>query len=160
MARTLLSLIIAILVFPIPVPTHGESDIPPSTKYKPLVDSLKPWIAKEVAAKNLPALSIALVDDQTIIWSQGFGFVDPQHKTAATADTVYRVGSVSKPFTTLLLMMLVEMGLIDLDVPVQKYLPEFQPKNTYNKPITLRQMVSHRSGLVRESPVGNYFDDS
>lgn len=122
--------------------------------------ALEKWIAQEVADKKLPALSIALVDDQTLIWSRGFGYADPTAKTEATAKTLYRVGSVSKPFTTLLLMILVEMGLIDLDVPVQRYLPEFQPKNPHGKAITLRQMVSHRSGLVRESPVGNYFDDS
>src|SRR5579864_3466526 len=57
-------------------------------------------------------------------------------------------------------MILVEMGLIDLDVPVQDYLPDFKPGNDTGKKITLRQMVSHRSGLVRESPVGNYFDDT
>ena len=160
MTRTFVSVTIVVLIFPIPVRMRAAGDIAPASKYAALVDSLQPWIAKEVKAKQLPALSIALVDDQKIVWSRGFGFVDPQHKMAATADTVYRVGSVSKPFTTLLLMMLVEMGLIDLDAPVQKYLPELRPKNPYNKAITLRQMVSHRSGLVRESPVGNYFDDS
>ena len=160
MRRTLFSLAIAILLVPFPAPTRGDGDIAPASKYEALVDVLRPWIAKEVKTKQLPALSIALVDDQKIVWSHGFGFADPRHKTAATADTVYRVGSVSKPFTTLLLMMLVEMGLIDLDVPVQKYLPKLQPNNPYQKPMTLRQMVSHRSGLVRESPVGNYFDDS
>jgi CubicO group peptidase (beta-lactamase class C family)/D-alanyl-D-alanine dipeptidase len=160
MIRTILFFAIPILLFPLPIPIRGDGDIAPASKYAALVDSLKPWIDKEVKAKQLPALSIALVDDQKIVWSHGFGFADPLHKTAATADTVYRVGSVSKPFTTLLLMMLVEMGLIDLDAPVQNYLPKFQPKNPYKKAITLRQMVSHRSGLVRESPVGNYFDDS
>jgi serine beta-lactamase-like protein LACTB len=53
-----------------------------------------------------------------------------------------------------------EMGLIDLDGPVSTYLPEFKPKNPFGKMITLRQILSHRSGLVRESPVGNYFDDT
>ncbi len=67
---------------------------------------------------------------------------------------------MSKPITALLLMMLVEQGLIDLDQPVQTYLPEFKPKNTTGKQITLRQMLAHRSGLVREAPVGNYFDAS
>src|SRR5438132_6889508 len=103
MPRNLLSSALVILVFPISLPTRCEGDIAPASKYATLVDSLQPWIDMEVKAKQLPALSIALVDDQDIVWSHGFGFVDPQHKTAATADTVYRVGSVSKPFTTLLL---------------------------------------------------------
>jgi D-alanyl-D-alanine dipeptidase/CubicO group peptidase (beta-lactamase class C family) len=57
-------------------------------------------------------------------------------------------------------MMFVEMGLIDLDAPIQDYLPEFQPVNKSGKKLTLRQMLSHRSGVVREGPVGNYFDDT
>ena len=55
-------------------------------------------------------------------------------------------------------MKLVESGELDLDVPVTTYLPDFKPNNTTGKPITLRQLMTHRSGLVRESPVGNYFD--
>src|SRR5690606_14327966 len=46
----------------------------------------------------------------------------------------------------------------DIDAPVTKYLPDFHPKNSFEKEITLRQLMSHRSGLVREPPVGNYFD--
>lgn len=129
-------------------------------KYAPAIAELERWIGREVAAKKLPALSIALVDDQTVVWAHGFGWQDPRARTAATAGTVYRVGSVSKPFTAILLMMLVEMGLIDLDAPVQDYLPDFRPTNKTGKKITLRQMLAHRSGVVRESPVGNYFDDT
>src|SRR5262249_45389639 len=132
----------------------------PPQKYAAAVDALQRWLADEVAAKKLPALSIALVDDQTTVWSHGFGWQDPQAKTAASGDTIYPVGSLSKPFPPLRLMILVEMGVIDLDAPVQDYLPDFRPINKSGKKITLRQMVSHRSGLVRESPVGNYFDET
>ncbi len=121
---------------------------------------LMPWIERELKAKNIPSLSIAVVDDQRTVFAASVGYADPQAKLLATPDTPYRVGSVSKPFTSLLLMILVELGLIDLDSPVQDYLPEFQPTNKSGKKITLRQMLSHRSGLVREGPVGNYFDDS
>ncbi|MFO0967631.1 MAG: serine hydrolase [Gemmataceae bacterium] len=129
-------------------------------RYEKAVAALDAFIARELKDKHIPALSIALVDDQTVVWAKGFGFQDPDTKLAATPRTVYRVGSVSKPTAALLLMMLVEMGLIDLDVPVQTYVPDFKPKNTSGKAITLRQIVSHRSGLVRESPVGSYFDGS
>ena len=57
------------------------------------------------------------MDDQTVVWATGFGFADPQAKTPATADTVYRVGSVSKLFTDLAVMQLVEHGALDLDAP-------------------------------------------
>jgi CubicO group peptidase (beta-lactamase class C family)/D-alanyl-D-alanine dipeptidase len=132
--------------------------IEPQGTYVEIARSLEPWIAAEVQQKGLPALSIALVDDQKIVWARGFGFADPQKRIPATADTAYRVGSVSKLFTDLTLMQLVEQGKIDLDAPVSRYVPEFAPKNPYNVAITLRQLMSHRSGLVREPPVGHYFD--
>ena len=119
---------------------------------------LERFIAHEMADKELPALSIALVDDQQIVWAKGFGFADPKDKVPATAETVYRVGSVSKLFTDIAIMQLVEQGKIDLDAPVTRYLPDFRPRNPFGKAITLRQLMSHRSGLVREPPVGNYFE--
>ena len=122
------------------------------------IATLERFIEHEMADKDLPALSIALVDDQKTVWARGFGFADPEHKVPATADTIYRVGSVSKLFTDIALMQLVEQRRIDLDAPVTRYLPQFHPHNPFGKPITLRQLTSHRSGLVREPPVGSYFD--
>ncbi|HEX5482505.1 MAG TPA: serine hydrolase [Terriglobia bacterium] len=125
-----------------------------------LQSQLTRLIKHEMAIQKLPALSIALVNDQQTIWAKGFGYQDPDHKTPATARTVYRVGSVSKLFTDVAIMRLVERGQLDLDAPVTKYLPNFRPRNPFGKPITLRELMCHRSGLVREAPVGNYFDSS
>jgi CubicO group peptidase (beta-lactamase class C family)/D-alanyl-D-alanine dipeptidase len=136
------------------------SSVRAQTKDDDVRAALMPWIEREVKAKGIPSLAIAVVDDQRIVFAASVGHIDPNTKELATADTPYRVGSVSKPFTALLLMILVELGVIDLDAPVQDYLPEFAPTNKSGKKITLRQMLSHRSGLVREGPVGNYFDDS
>ena len=55
-------------------------------------------------------------------------------------------------------MQLVEKGVLSLDEPITKYLPDFKPSDPFGKPITLRQLMAHRSGLVREPPVGHYFD--
>jgi CubicO group peptidase (beta-lactamase class C family)/D-alanyl-D-alanine dipeptidase len=141
------------------LPGLGRADdVAPPKKYEAAVAALDAFITREVAQKRLPALSIALVDDQAIVWSKGYGYSRPKTKTPATSDTVYRVGSVSKLFTDLAIMQLVEQGKLDLDAPVTKYLPDFKPKNPFDKPITLRQLMTHRSGLVRESPVGHYFD--
>jgi CubicO group peptidase (beta-lactamase class C family)/D-alanyl-D-alanine dipeptidase len=139
---------------------HGRSEplIAPVKPYEEVARRLEAFIGKEVQSKGLPALSIALVDDQRIVWAKGFGYADPQTKKPATADTVYRVGSVSKLFTDLAVMQLVEKGQLSLDAPVRKYLPDFTPANPTGKAITLRQLMAHRSGLVREPPVGNYFD--
>ncbi len=70
----------------------------------------------------------------------------------------HRVASISKLFTDTAAMVLVERGELDLDEPVQTYLPDFAPKNPFGKPVTLRNLMGHRAGIVRESPVGHYFD--
>jgi CubicO group peptidase (beta-lactamase class C family)/D-alanyl-D-alanine dipeptidase len=128
--------------------------------YTDVVEKLRPFIQQQMAGKELPALSIALIDDQQIVWAEGFGMANPKTKAAATADTVYRIGSVSKLFTDITIMQLVERGELNLDAPVTDYLPDFHPKNPFGTPITLRQLMSHRSGLLREPPVGNYFETS
>ena len=139
-------------------PAFGQSNIPAAGPYQEVVRNLEAFIRSEVESKQLPALSIALIDDQKVVWAQGFGFADAGRKSKATAETVYRVGSVSKLFTDVAVMQLVERGALDLDTPITKFLPDFKPINPYGKAITLRQLMSHRAGLVREPPVGNYFD--
>jgi CubicO group peptidase (beta-lactamase class C family)/D-alanyl-D-alanine dipeptidase len=126
--------------------------------YTGAIERLKSAIRYEVTTKQLPAFSIAVVDKEQLVWSEGFGFQDTEQLVPATADTVYRVGSVSKLFTDIAVMQLTDRGEIDLDEPVQRYLSEFAPNNPSEVPITLRRLMSHRSGLVRESPIGNYFD--
>src|SRR5262249_23658502 len=106
----------------------------------------------------IPAVSVALVDGDRIVWSKGFGFADPEKKTPSTAATIERVGSVSKLLTDIGIMQLAERGEIDLDAPVQKILPDFHPSNPFGGTIPLRELMSPRSGLVREPPVGSYFD--
>lgn len=137
-----------------------QAAVPPADEYVLAVERLEEFIRHEMEDKDLPALSIALVDDQRFVWAAGFGYADREDSIPATAETVYRVGSVSKLFTDLAVMQLVEAGDLDLDTPIREHLPEFRPRNPYDSPITLRQLMAHRAGLVREPPIGNYFDPS
>ncbi|MCY4674916.1 MAG: serine hydrolase [Bacteroidetes bacterium] len=116
------------------------------------------FISSELTAKEIPALSITIVDGDQIAWTKGYG--KAASEMPATSQTVYRVASVSKLFTALAVMQLVEDSLLSLDEPITSWLPDFAPNNPYDAPITLRQLLSHRSGLVREPPVGHYFDDT
>jgi CubicO group peptidase (beta-lactamase class C family)/D-alanyl-D-alanine dipeptidase len=156
--HTRLTLALAILFAASTPHVYAQAEIPAAKTYAEVAKTLEALIERERKDKELPALSIALVDDQKIVWARGFGFADPQLKKPATAETVYRVGSVSKLFTDIALMRLVEKGELDLDAPVTKYLADFKPTTKFDKPITLRMLLSHRAGIVRESPVGNYFD--
>lgn len=139
-------------------PAQTAADIPARNDYAEIVDALRPFIQREIAEKQLPALSIAIVDNQQIVWAEGFGIADPKSPKPATAETEYRIGSVSKLFTDIGIMQLVERGELNLDAPISEYLPDFHPTNPFGTPITLRQLMSHRSGLLREPPVGNYFE--
>lgn len=139
-------------------PAIPAADVPPAKPYEAVAASLRALIRQESKDQDLPAVSIALVSGGQVVWAEGFGFADPPAKIAASADTVYRIGSVSKLFTDVAIMQQVEKGVIDLDAPVSQYLPGFHPGNPYKTPITLRELMSHRSGLTREPPVGHYFD--
>jgi CubicO group peptidase (beta-lactamase class C family)/D-alanyl-D-alanine dipeptidase len=150
MSRALL--LIALVFVP-----RAEAQTP--DKYADAVAKLTALVEREARDKKIPAMSIALVDDQRIVWSKGFGKQDRDGKVPATDQTIYRVGSVSKLFTDIAIMQLVEKGEIDIDVGARNYLADFEPAlKPEHKGITLRMLMSHRSGLIRESPVGNYFD--
>jgi len=124
-----------------------------------LADRLGQIIQSEMEAKEIPAVSIALVHDQEVLYAEGFGFQDDAKTVPADMHSIYRIGSVSKMFTDLGIMREMEKGRLDIDAPVTNYLPDFQPENPFEKDITLRQLMTHRAGLVREPPTGHYFDD-
>jgi CubicO group peptidase (beta-lactamase class C family) len=108
------------------------------------------WLIKqEMADANVMGLSIALVDDKGIVWSQGFGYADKKANILATADTIYNTGSISKLFTATAAMQLAEQGKMDIDQPLQTYLPEFSIKSRFGdtQKITPRNLMTHHSGL-------------
>jgi CubicO group peptidase (beta-lactamase class C family)/D-alanyl-D-alanine dipeptidase len=128
--------------------------------YEEIERRLNEFVAHELKDKDIPAVSVALVDGDRTVLAKGYGYTDARRQTNATADTIYRVGSISKLFTDLAVMQLVAAGKLDLDADIRTYLPDFTPHHPFNTPITLRQLMSHQSGLVRESPAGHYFDDT
>jgi len=132
--------------------------IPPAAPWAEAAAALEPLIAHELREKRIPSITIALVDDQQIVWARGFGVARSADSTPATALTIHRVGSVSKLFTDIGIMQLAERGEIDIDAPVTTYLPDFRPKGDGAASMTLRHLMSHRAGLMREPPVGHYFD--
>lgn len=131
-----------------------------SDTYSNIAQQLQEIIPSELESKNIPAISIAIVDDQELVYAQGFGFQDEAKKIPADMHTVYRIGSVSKLFTDIAVMQEVEKGKLNLDAPITNFLPDFKPENPFEGEISLRHLMSHRAGLVREPPVGHYFDDT
>jgi serine beta-lactamase-like protein LACTB, mitochondrial len=95
-------------------------------------------------ASKVPGLSVAVGEDGSIIWSECFGFADLDAKRPVTPQTLFRIGSVSKPLTAAGLMLLVEKGKVDLDADIHRYVPDFPDKG---HPITTRQLAGHLAGV-------------
>jgi CubicO group peptidase (beta-lactamase class C family) len=91
-----------------------------------------------------PGLSIGVVRDRELRWSAGYGLADIENDVPATPASVYRLASVSKPITATAVLQLAERGRLDLDAPIQRYVPDFPDKPW---PITARQLLSHQSGI-------------
>jgi CubicO group peptidase (beta-lactamase class C family) len=113
-------------------------------------------IANEMRKHDVTGLSIALVDDQRVVWAEGFGFADKAKDVRAGPETVYQVGSITKLFTATSAMQLAEQGRLNIDRPVRTYLPGFSIKSRFNPqtPITVRQLMTHHSGLPRDAMKG------
>ena len=117
--------------------------------YSPAREYVSALIRQEMEKQQVTGLSIALVDDQKVVWAEGFGYADKARKIAATPDTIYRAGSISKLFTATAAMQLSDDGLLNIDQPLQRYLPEFSIKSRFPEaaPVTPRTLLTHHSGL-------------
>jgi CubicO group peptidase (beta-lactamase class C family) len=108
-------------------------------------------IASDMRAHQVTGLSIALVDDQRVVWAFGSGWADQAARRPADANTVYRMGSISKLFTGVAALQLAEAGRLGLDAPIQQALPGFRIASRHGAaPITPRQLMTHHAGLPRD----------
>lgn len=115
-------------------------------------------VEQERAARNIPSIAVGIVTRDGLVWSSGLGHADAEGKVAVDASTIYRIGGLTQAFTAELVRAFAARGTVDLDAPVQRYLPSFQPRNPFGGEITLEQLLDHRSGLVRTPPRGSHFD--
>jgi CubicO group peptidase (beta-lactamase class C family) len=98
------------------------------------------------ASQRMPSVSASVFRDGEVIWTSAIGVADVATARAATGADVYRIGSITKTFTAVLVMQLVEEGRIDLEAPLRTYLPE-APAGP-----TIRMALSHLTGVQREPP--------
>ena len=108
------------------------------------IEKIEKAISAEMSRQNIPGLSVAIVTDRKLRWSNGYGLADLENYIPAKTATVYRLGSISKPITAMAVMQLAERGKLDLDAPIQKYCPAFPQKQW---PITARQLLGHLAGV-------------
>jgi len=108
------------------------------------IDSIEQLLEEKMAKDRIPGLSIAVLADGKIAWSNGYGFADLENDVPATASTVYRTASIGKTLTATAVMQLAERGLLDIDTPIQQYCSAFPVKQA---PLTTRHLLTHTSGI-------------
>ena len=87
------------------------------------------WLTdREMEENQITGISIALVDNQRVIWQKGFGHADLENDIPATPETIYRAGSIAKVFTAAATMQLADQGKINIDQPLAAALPNFRSK--------------------------------
>jgi CubicO group peptidase (beta-lactamase class C family) len=117
------------------------------------------WLDSIQAYRDIPAISAGVVVGDNLVWSNGYGTLDADHKIPAGSDSIYSIYSIysicsiSKLFTSISLMQQYEAGKLRLDDPITTYLPwaKLKDDGEDSVPITLRGMLSHSAGLPRES---------
>lgn len=106
------------------------------------------WAAPILATQQVPGAIVALAKDGALIYTHGFGYSDVEQRLPIREETIFGIGSVTKSFTALALMQLVEAGKLSLSDPVNRYLPKFRTVNlAYSQATTLHHLLTHTAGL-------------
>jgi len=100
---------------------------------------------------HLPAMALSIVEDEEVLFQGARGYIDLENKIPATAQSVFKLYSVSKAFTALEIFREIEEGMVDLETPISEYLPDFSIQNRFGDhgPISIKNILAHRSGLPR-----------
>ncbi|MFN2526574.1 MAG: serine hydrolase domain-containing protein [Actinomycetota bacterium] len=114
------------------------------------VDSL---VSAEFAKDSVGSITVGVIAGSQLVWTRSVGFADMKTRRLANRNTVYRIGSITKPFTAAMLMQLVAAGRMQLSDPVERYLPEVKQiasKPRGASPFTFLQLATMTAGLARE----------
>jgi CubicO group peptidase (beta-lactamase class C family) len=143
--------LIPVLILTCLFSANGQAPVPP--RLRSSIEQIDKMTAAEYAKDNIGGVTVGVVVGSNLVWTKSYGHADMERKIPATKDTVYRIASVTKLFTGLMLLQLVERGRVHLSDPVEKYFPEvnkIQGRFPGAPPITLVQLATMTAGLVGE----------
>ena len=139
------TLILIILVLSV----HAQAQ---DSVYKEPIAVIDTWIEAQMAYEKIPGVTVAIIKDQQLVWSKGYGYADVENKVPMKDGSLCSICSISKLFTSIAIMQLWEQGKLRLDDSVSMYLPQFKVKQEFESvPITIRGLLTHSAGLPRES---------
>ena len=105
--------------------------------------------------ENKPGCAVGVIKDGEYIHNKGYGMANLEHDIAITSDTIFRIGSVSKQFTAMLIALLEERGKLSFDDEMKQYIPDLY---NYKKKVTINHMIHHFSGLGDYTTYNDYPD--
>jgi len=154
--KTMFNLFIIIsVILLIFIPTAPATGAPQETGF----DAVDAYIESEMEEWNLPGMALVIVQDGEVTYMRGYGIAGPDDRPM-TAQTPFIVASLSKSFTALTIMQLVENGQIDLDEPAQTYLPWFRlADEEASAQITVRHLLNQNSGIASTSGMETFFSE-
>lgn len=139
----------------------GQVEKDPSFNIQ-VIERIKAQIPGWFKETDVPGLAVAVVDEKEILWQHVEGVLSRGGAQPIDPETVFSIQSMSKSFTALGVLMAVQEGLLDLDVPITAYLPDFTVNSVYEKhperKMTLRHLLSHKAGFTHEAPLGGNYD--
>jgi len=130
------------------------SAAPPTAQTTDAASRIDTYLQGRMPNLRIPGFAVVIVEGDQVLFGRGYGVADRAAGTPMTVDTPVAIASTSKGMTALAIMQLVEQGLVDLDAPVTRYLPEFTMNDPRAADITVRQVLTHTAGI----PVGGFAD--
>ena len=137
-------------------PATATATAPAPLRYANVVEEARAMVRADLAARGYPGIAIAVSVDGETVWSEGFGYANLEHRVPMWPSVKFRVGSISKSLTAAAAARLVADGRLDLDAPIQKYVPSFPEKA---HPITTRQLGGHLAGIRHYQGDENFIRD-
>jgi CubicO group peptidase (beta-lactamase class C family) len=153
MKRTFISVLIFLLFLILMCTSSTFSEEQTKPDFSEAIRMIDTWLEAQRDYDHLPGISVAIVTDQEILWSKGYGMADLEKKVPSSPSTIYSICSISKLFTSVAIMHLRDAGKLRLEDLVADHLPWFNLQQQYpdTGPITIRSLLTHSSGIPRES---------
>ncbi len=126
----------------------------PSAVVKPSLGDFDDFVNQALKDWKVPGVAVAVVQGDKVIHLKGYGYSDLEKRLPVTPETLFGIGSITKSFTVSMLGMEMDQGKVDFDKPVRDYLPTFKMYDpVLTEQMTIRDLVTHRSGLPRHDMV-------
>ena len=132
-----------------------------SSDLRALIEAERDAIRAGLPGSGIEGVSVCLLHESAPVWTEGFGRTGAGGRPVGP-DTIFSIQSTSKNFTAVAVLLAVQEGLLDLDLPISRYLPDFDVHSRFEAApadrITLRLLLSNRAGFTHEAPVGNNYE--